>query len=267
MIINDRKRNGFLSTGTGNSKIRNVFLFLAAAGKCFCMTNKAMAQRVDYGTTGSCTWTLTGTSGNYTLTISGSGTMGNYDYYSLLPPWYLYQSDIKTVDIQQGVTSIGSSAFYKCIRLTSIAIPHSVTSIGDNAFTACDSLTSVTIPHSVTSIGFYAFAYCYNLTQVTIPHSVTWIGDEAFACCTALTSVTIGNSVTWIGEMAFDNCTGLTSVTNLNSMPQTINSNVFANVTVGNITLYVPTESAEDYKAAAVWKDFGTITAYTPAVE
>ena len=62
------------------------------------------------------------------------------------------------------VTSIGKSAFYKCIRLTSIEIPNSVTSIGDGAFAGCSSLTSIVIPNSVTSIGNEAFLDCSSLT-------------------------------------------------------------------------------------------------------
>jgi hypothetical protein len=70
-----------------NNNMRKIILFLSAA-LCFCLGNKVIAQTVDFGTTGSCTWTLTGTSGNYTLTISasGSGAKGDYNWGSA--PWY-----------------------------------------------------------------------------------------------------------------------------------------------------------------------------------
>ena len=42
-----------------------------------------------------------------------------------------------------------------CSELTSVTIPEGVTSIGDMAFESCKSLTSVTIPNSVTCIGEY----------------------------------------------------------------------------------------------------------------
>jgi hypothetical protein len=386
------KRNRFLLMEMlkNSSKTRKVFLFLAAVAVCLCMTNEAMAQDiVDYGTTGDCTWAITGTSGDYMLIISDNGAMENYTYDSP-SPWYSYQNDIKTLDIQQGVTSIGdyafygcpitdvtipnsvesignyafyscsdltsitignsvksiesgafygcsdltainvdannpnyssingvlfnklqneliqcpvgktgnytilnsvtaigSSAFHDCTGLISITIGNSVTSIGWSAFFGCTGLTSVTIPNSVTSLGNYAFYGCTGLTSVTIPNSVTDIGGRAFSDCSGLTSVTIPNSVTSIGYSAFSGCTGLTSVTipnsvitigyrafydcssltsvtNLNPKPQSIDSYTFYSVNINNITLYVPAESVETYKAATVWQDFGTITAYTP---
>ena len=115
--------------------------------------------------------------------------------------------------IPDGVTSIGSYAFYNCSGLTSVTIPDSVTSIGYSAFEGCTSLASVTIPNSVTSIESYVFRGCSSLTFITIPDSVTSIGSFAFEACSNLTSVTIGSSVTNIGYAAFRGCDNLTSVT------------------------------------------------------
>ncbi len=151
---------------------------------------------------------------DYVLTISGSGDMTDYDYYTNTS-WidYRVKAKIKNVIIQNGVVSIGDYAFYGCESLTSITIPDSVTSIGEYVFYGCKSLTSITIPDSVTSIGDSAFCHCESLTSVTIPDRVTSIGDSAFGYCTSLTSITIPDSVTSIGVSAFDNCTSLISIT------------------------------------------------------
>ena len=159
------------------------------------------------------TWTL---DSEGVLTISGTGAMKDYAFYSNKAPWS-YQ-EIRSAVIDNGVTSIGDYAFCHCDYLASVIIPNSVTSIGRYAFSYCPSLTSVAIPDSVTSIGHGAFEGCASLTSVTIPSSVTSIGGSAFQRCSSLTSVTIPDSVTSIGDHAFYDCTSLTSVTIPNSV-------------------------------------------------
>ena len=168
------------------------------------------------------------------LTISGTGNMRNND-----SPFY-NNSCVKSVIIENGVTSIGDKAFEDCTSLTSVTIPNSVTSIGWGAFYDCTSLTSVTIGNSVTSIGssaFYNTAY-YNdksnwdkgvlylsnclidtnddfnsTTDYTIKDGTRIIASSAFFDCTSLKSVTIPDSVTTIGDYAFYKCTNLTNAT------------------------------------------------------
>ncbi len=64
------------------------------------------------------------------------------------------------------VNAIGNYAFYYCYNLKSINIPNSVTTIGSEAFYYC-GLTSITIPNSVTNIGNGAF-HCGNLSSVKV---------------------------------------------------------------------------------------------------
>ena len=225
------------------------------------------------------------------ITIPNSVTsIGNYAFCGCY--------GLTGVTIPNSVTSIGERVFSGCSGLTSVTIPNSVTSIGGFAFYYCSGLTSIVvesgntvydsrnncnaiietstntlitgckntvIPNTVTGIGIYAFAFCSGLTSVTIPNSVTIIGLCAFNDCSGLTSVIIGNSVTSIGENAFFDCSGLTSVISLNPTPPTCGISVFGNVSVGNITLEVPSESISLYQSADTWKDFGIITAVSSA--
>ena len=150
--------------------------------------------------------TLTGV-----LTISGTGDMYGYLYGSTKSPFF-DNSNVKSVIIENGVTSIGGGMFLRCANLTSVTIPNSLTTIGEAAFYSCTNLTNVKIPNSVTTINKAAFYSCTNLTSLTIPDSITNIGSDAFAYCRSLTSVTIPNSVKSIGEHAFEDCTSLTSI-------------------------------------------------------
>ncbi len=63
-------------------------------------------------------------------------------------PWSQYfiqlgRSDIKGINIPDGVTSIGAYAFEGCQSIISVSIPDSVTEIGMNAFKGCDRMTLV----------------------------------------------------------------------------------------------------------------------------
>ncbi|HCE42376.1 MAG TPA: hypothetical protein DET40_02365 [Lentisphaeria bacterium] len=93
--------------------------------------------------------------------------------------------------IPDGVTSIGSCAFYDCVYLASITIPGTVTSIENYAFYNCSNLTGIIIPGSVTSIGRSAFFGCSKQTNVSIPGSVTSISEAAFSGCAKLLSITV----------------------------------------------------------------------------
>lgn len=164
-------------------------------------------------------------------------------------------NSLKNIIIPNLVKSIETSTFFECTGLTNIEIPNSVTSISTRAFNGCVGLTTVKIPNSVTSIGEQTFKDCIGLTSVEIPNSVTSIGEQAFAGCTNLEEVIIPNSVTQIGANAFSN-QSLRYIYNYATEPQVISSNVFDNVAVMVIELYVPEASIEKYKTAKVWKDF-----------
>ena len=120
--------------------------------------------------------------------------------------------NIKSYVIPSSVTSIGDSAFYRCISLSEIVIPPSVASIGDWAFSCCYSLSEIVIPSSVTSIGDSAFLCCASLSEIFIPSNVTSIGDWAFYGCYSLSEIVIPSSVTSIGDCAFCSCDSLSEI-------------------------------------------------------
>lgn len=96
------------------------------------------------------------------------------------------------------VTGIGGQAFMQS-SLISVDIPEGITNIGFSAFSGCGNLASVTIPEGVVNIDGYAFENCISLTSVVIPASVIRIGYRAFFNCSNLVSVDIPSSVISIG--------------------------------------------------------------------
>lgn len=143
-----------------------------------------------------------------TLVISGIGDMvlGNY------PEWHDYAENVKAVQIDPQITSIGNFAFMDCTNLSYITIPDGITRIGENAFANCIELQNIVIPETVTDIGSQAFIDCKSLTDVVIPYGVTEINHGTFAECTKLRSVELPVGVTRIGDEAFISCTALQNV-------------------------------------------------------
>ena len=75
-----------------------------------------------------------------TLTISGIGDMADYNAYLSFDDNH---NKIKSIIIDDGVTSIGANVFGICEYVTNISIPVSITKINKNAFECCGSLKKV----------------------------------------------------------------------------------------------------------------------------
>ena len=100
-----------------------------------------------------------------------------------------------------------------------------------------------------------AFYNCSGLASITIPDAVTSIGSSAFSGCSGLTSINIPDGVTSIGSYAFSGCSGLTSVYCRPTTPPTLVASAFY-TNASDRKIYVPTSSADAYKAAEGWSDY-----------
>lgn len=90
-----------------------------------------------------------------------------------------------------------------------------------------------------------------------------WLSTfKIFSGC-KVTSVTIPNSVTEIGNFAF-NCKNLATVVSLIDRLFKIPDGTFSKTTFMNGTLYVPSETMEEYKATEGWKNFVYIEERVP---
>ena len=156
-----------------------------------------------------------------------------------IPPYVCKEMrEVSEIIIPDGVISIGRHAFNYCTGIQSINIPKGVTTIGSAAFFHTQ-IRSVVVPEGVTEIGGWAFSECYSLNKIELPRSLKSIGNSAFKetyhidtlICKALVPPTMGE------------------------LP------VFEGVKKANISLFVPKESIELYKAADQWKEFEQILA------
>lgn len=137
---------------------------------------------------------------DWVLTISGTGAMDDGDEVN-----FLRNMPVRSVVIEEGVTSIGSNAFCRCGQIQDVSLPDGLTSIGAGAFYQCKGLMTVDIPDTVTEIGDRAFSLCARLTHVTLGSGVRRIGAEAFFE-SAVTDIELPDGLDELGEQAFRDC-------------------------------------------------------------
>lgn len=154
--------------------------------------NGATGNIIDSGTCGdNAFWKL---DKDYTLTISGTGAMYDYpidDNRDSTSPWPVW--DVKRIDVQEGITTIGAYAFCYTGNATALSLPDSLTSIGQDAFCGFAG-TEIVVPDKVTSIGDFAFNGCDNLQTITLPAGLQNIGI-CFIECDALKTINFGGTM------------------------------------------------------------------------
>ena len=211
------------------------------------------------------------------LLISGSGEM--YNFTADTVPWKKYIDSMVSVQVQEGVTSIGDYAF-SGFGIRNASLPSTITRIGNNAFRNCAGVTISTPVEgliSLQAIGDNAFSGCTNLTSfsfreglrtigngafagsgimaVSFPKTVTSIGNRAFENCPALWRIRMRGSVENVGARAFAGCTAMQQMHFYYGAP-TIGENAFEGI---EATLHYPQNDAT--WSESVRKDYGgTIT-------
>ncbi len=156
---------------------------------------------------GGLKWNLTKAG---TLSISGTGAMPDFGSMEE-QPWIENSDKIRKIVIGDGVTNIGSYAFWNC-GVLGVVISPSVTTIGNSAFRG-SSIISVTIPSNVKTIGDSAFRECKNLSAVTFSEGLETISQNAFRSCESLTTIELPASIGEVGAAAFIQCQKLTIAT------------------------------------------------------
>ena len=183
-------------------KVISLFLSLAMLLSIVSVVDFSAYADVQTGSCGdNVTYSLDTETG--VLTISGTGDMYSYG------PFY-ENTNIKSVIIESGVTSIGDCAFEDCYFTYENFVNNSNVELDDSSKpTIVDTDTG---GFCIKDNELVNMRPTYAIGEITIPNSVTSIDSSAFYGCSSLTSVTMSNSVTSIGNPAFENCTSLTSI-------------------------------------------------------
>ena len=101
---------------------------------------------------------------NGVLTVSGNAPMPDFAN-NWETPWYGLEPYTTAIVIEEGVKSVGKSAFVTFTEVTELNLPEGLTEIGKYAFDHCSGLESVTLPASLVSVDLAAFGHCTALAS------------------------------------------------------------------------------------------------------
>lgn len=68
-----------------------------------------------------------------TLTLTGTGATPDYTPESL-PPFAAHRSQIRTVQVEEGITGLGDNLLRQLTAATDVQLPESLRTIGSNTF-------------------------------------------------------------------------------------------------------------------------------------
>ncbi len=130
------------------------------------------------------------------LRIYGTGEMYDYNSATDKSPWNEYQSMISKVIVDDGITKIGSYAFFEFEELKEVELPHSLHRINEMAFGYCYKLPSLNIPEGVEHLEKSIVYRCPDLREIALPGSIKLIEGSFAGECENLTTITLGKDCT-----------------------------------------------------------------------
>ena len=171
----------------------------------------------------------------------------------VLPRASTHASDIRHLQVDAGIHTVGEAAWQHCTRLLIVHLPSSLLSLQEGTFRCCYVLHTVTAPGCI-DFGCWAFEEC---------HALAWVGDPDqgdFEKCrtlrtiglertrynprdpnrvipegcflgTGLEMIDLPADFSWIGPAAFEHCTRLQTVDISRTGIQEIVGNAFAGCT------------------------------------
>ena len=203
--------------------------------------------------------------------VSNNNIVWPADATTIPPRTFCSYTNLKKVQIPEGITSIGEYAFSDCKTIEEIHFPDSLQYVADYAFYSttitgnayAPSLESflkikynsdfasnvdgafyfggeilsgrVVLP-DVTKLSAGIFAHS-EITEIVFPDTLTEIPSRCMRNITTLTSVTFGKNTVKIGDYAFYGCSGLESVTIPESVTE-IGDSAFESTSLSSITLH-----------------------------
>ncbi|MBQ7123495.1 MAG: InlB B-repeat-containing protein [Oscillospiraceae bacterium] len=129
------------------------------------------------------------------LTISGTGAMADYErifvrdeatgryYAKTTTPWVDYKGTVKTIVLEEGMTTVGSYAFYSMALEGELVLPKTLKSIGNWGIAVNNFTGDLVIPEGFESLKTAALQGVGDFEDVSIPSTLTSIIAAPFRYC------------------------------------------------------------------------------------
>ena len=123
-----------------------------------------------------------------------------------------YGTNVKKVNISEGITTLKDEAFFYSSLLESAKLPTTIKTVGQGVFRDCVNLKNVTFAEDKGMLGKYMFYGCTRLESVNLPNSSENIPVGAFSYCQSLKEIKLPENLNTIYDYAFYG-SGLESIT------------------------------------------------------
>ena len=120
-----------------------------------------------------------------------------------IEPLAFYGTNVKEVNISEGITTLKDEAFLYSSLLESAKLPTTIKTVGQGVFRDCVNLKNVTFAEDKGMLGKYMFYGCTRLESVNLPMISENIPVGAFSYCQSLKDVRLPENLKDIYDYAF----------------------------------------------------------------
>lgn len=190
--------------------------------------------------------------------FAGNKALESFDFGPALTSIgdHAFEGDaLAEVDIQSGLKNIGKFAFADNRYLIAVILPPSTETIGEGAFFDCPALTEFIIPQGCDEIAPYMLKDAESLDNINLGNAVS-IGCYALKGA-GIESLSLPATIDKIDTGAMESMDKLAEIDAkaLKNVPR-LGNDVWADVPVQGVSLYVDQKLEEAFKNAAQWQEF-----------
>ena len=162
--------------------------------------------------------------------------------------------DLKSLHVPGALATVPSYGFEYNKNLMKVEFEEGLVNVNYSAFRNC-AIDTLVFPSTLKYIDSYAFTSNTSLKDVRFNEGLEDLESYAFSGCTGLTEITLPSSLQFCLGRPFNSCSGIKKIESRALIPPTVRSNIPTGG-AGNIELYVPLWSFQEYMTTPGWLEF-----------